>query len=121
MSVKVVVFYFPSNNVVTPDACWTKMDCDNLTAMTKDISKNIVEYWENLEAVIEAKRIKCEDGSGRWQCVDCGQTGARKIDITRHVESKHLGSSMQVKCDVCQTVCKNRHALQRHILMYHKK
>ena len=53
--------------------------------------------------------------------MDCGQTGARKIDITRHVESKHLGSSMQVKCDVCQTVCKNRHALQRHILTYHKK
>ena len=81
----------------------------------------IVEYWDSVEAMVAAKRVKCEDGSGRWKCVDCGQTGARKIDITRHVESKHLGSSMQVTCDMCGTVCKNRHGLQRHILSYHKK
>jgi hypothetical protein len=58
-----------------------------------------------------------EDGRKIWHCVDCGFGRASKWDVSRHVEQKHLGLSMN--CTFCAASYTRRDKLKAHLKSKH--
>lgn len=78
---------------------------------------------ESLDAFIDANTTSAAPANG-WACYICGRTAINKLDIKRHVESKHC-STMGFSCDVvgCTappgTLHKTRHSLATHKRLKH--
>jgi uncharacterized C2H2 Zn-finger protein len=53
-------------------------------------------------------------------CMECGKTFTRYFNAVRHMESSHTAGPVNAECPVCQTVCKNRPALIKHLNRTHK-
>ncbi len=58
--------------------------------------------------------------SGSYWCNACGfhSKNNQRIDVTRHIESKHLHRG-PIFCKFCQKPMKTKFSLQRHIRHYH--
>ena len=54
----------------------------------------------------------------QWVCSVCGKSAARKIDISRHVEARHV-HNLQIACQQCQRFFKTRDSLRKHCVSSH--
>ena len=70
---------------------------------------------EELDRQILTMMRKLEKLEG-WECVICGHRSAKKNDVTRHVEAKHL-IFPGFTCSNCQQVYKTRNTLRKHICL----
>jgi len=77
----------------------------------------------SLDAFIDANTTTAAPSQG-WVCCICGRTAINRLDIKRHVESKHC-STMGFSCDVAGcgapqgTLHKTRHSLATHKRLKH--
>ena len=60
---------------------------------------------------------KIEAGIKLWNCNDCGYARERKSDVTKHIERIHF--TMEVSCQYCNAVFKNRISLKHHLRSAH--
>ena len=72
---------------------------------------------EELDPFIDANCHKDESG-GNWICSLCGQSTLKRLDISRHIEAKHV-TLPNLLCDICQQPSKTRDSLRRHVTKYH--
>jgi len=79
---------------------------------------------DSLDAFIDANTTTAAPAQG-WMCCICARTSINKLDIKRHIESKHC-STMGFSCDVggCVTapggtLHKTRHSLATHKRLKH--
>ena len=62
-----------------------------------------------------------KDGAtSRWYCNLCGHMFSSKIDLTRHMESKHVSLPM-LACELCGKLIKTRHTLRVHMKKIHNQ
>jgi len=68
--------------------------------------------WQNIEKL----------GAGSYQCKVCGLTKNSNglTALKNHVESKHLGSTVQYKCYICDRIMHSANAYHSHIQKVHK-
>ena len=79
---------------------------------------NIVELsHEDLENFVNSNSYK-DQHSNRWTCSLCGQIAANKLDINRHIESKHV-KLPELYCDICSKPSKTKNSLRMHMKNYH--
>lgn len=73
----------------------------------------------DFNAMIDAKLEERRDEGGRkmWYCLDCEFGRASKWDVSRHVEQKHLGMSIQ--CSLCPATYTRRDKLKAHLKSKH--
>ena len=55
---------------------------------------------------------------GRWMCGICGLSFLNKIDVNRHIESKHV-ILPELLCAICNKPSKTRHSLRIHMKNTH--
>ena len=72
---------------------------------------------DEINTIISVNCIKSQL-STKWTCAFCGQITATKLDVSRHIESKHVPLP-NLKCDVCQNPAKTRDSLRRHKTKHH--
>ena len=82
-------------------------------------SKVIVGNVDELDGQINTMIQKLEDSSG-WSCTVCGKSSKVSSNIRQHIEANHI-EGMEHPCDQCGKVSRSRHALARHIFVYHKQ
>ena len=51
--------------------------------------------------------------NGAWNCTICEMQSKGKINVRRHIESKHT-QGVALPCNMCGLICKTRHSLQEH-------
>jgi len=68
-----------------------------------------------IEARLEERRE--DDGRKKWFCLECGFGRVSKWDVSRHIEQKHLGFSIQ--CTLCPASYTRRDKLKAHLKSKH--
>ncbi len=59
---------------------------------------------------------------GFWRCLECGRTNRKKMNISVHVEAKHIETAGFVcPYDYCSFSTKTRDNLKRHISRIHRR
>ena len=53
-----------------------------------------------------------------WYCCLCGQMCSNKLDVSRHIESKHVILPV-INCNICGKPSKTRNSLRMHMKTYH--
>ena len=56
--------------------------------------------------------------SRAWICKVCGKE-SQKVDIVRHIEAKHVISSVSHPCNICGKISRSRNGLRKHKLREH--
>lgn len=72
---------------------------------------------DQLPFFVEANCSKVEN---QWVCNICGQTKSSKIDVTRHMEAKHV-ILPELICHICNKTSKTRHSLRVHMKNAHNQ
>ena len=58
--------------------------------------------------------------TNRWCCDLCDRSFVGKIDVTRHIETKHVLLPL-LPCDLCGRLIKTRHNLRIHMKKVHNQ
>ena len=90
----------------------------NGQGMEQTGAKGVEFNLDELNTIISVNCIKSKF-STKWTCAFCGQITATKLDVSRHIEAKHVPLP-NLKCDVCQNPAKTRDSLRRHMTKHHK-
>lgn len=85
-------------------------DKSNLLCFVLEYIRDLI--WQNIEKL----------GAGSYQCKVCGLTKNSNglTALKNHVESKHLGSTVQYKCYICDRIMHSANAYHSHIQKVHK-
>ena len=73
--------------------------------------------YEELEPFIEENYSRDPD-SRRFLCNICGKSSLTRLDVTRHIEAKHV-ILPEIYCPQCGKPSKNRNSLRVHIKSTH--
>merc|ERR1712202_57568 len=90
------------------------------TMSTQGVSGNMDGNKEYIRDLIRQNIEKL--GAGSYQCKVCGLTKNSNglTALKNHVESKHLGSTVQYKCYICDRIMHSANAYHSHIQKVHK-
>ena len=72
---------------------------------------------EDFDSFFEANSAR-DQFTKCWHCNLCGQQCLNKLDMSRHIESKHVNLP-ELNCDICGKSSKTRNALRMHMKNYH--
>ena len=72
---------------------------------------------EDFDAYVDANSAR-DQFSKLWHCSLCSHQCLHKLDMSRHIESKHVNLP-ELNCDVCGKASKTRNSLRMHMKNYH--
>ena len=90
------------------------IDCDCLLTFTGNPVQLSHQELDDFLAVNTYK----DQTVGRWMCGICGLSFLNKIDVNRHIESKHV-ILPELLCAICNKPSKTRHSLRIHMKITH--
>lgn len=85
----------------------------DIVAMEKTISTNNYELNETVDSLLE----KIGD---TWNCRMCGKQSGHKMNLKRHIESKHTTGGSHA-CRECGKIFRSSSVLNNHVSMNHRK
>jgi len=80
-----------------------------------DGNRDLADFNDLVASKLQEKRD--EFGKKSWSCIDCGFTRSGKWDVSRHIEQKHMGLSIQ--CTFCPATYTRRDKLKAHLKHKH--
>ena len=74
---------------------------------------------EDLDEYVNTNCLK-DQFSKQWSCGLCGQQCSNRLDVARHIESKHVNLP-ELACNICGKPSKTRNSLRMHMKSYHSQ
>ena len=87
---------------------------DNMSSMLTSVVSVV-----NVDELDEKINTMMDKGEGGWNCKACGKQFSKKDNLRQHIEANHIEGASHY-CGQCGKVSRSRHALAKHIYVFHK-